>query len=63
MVSILQRGVCTSVYRYTRGESPQEKAASITGLDRMEFLLALAREQVDVFVVGFNDRRRELDRG
>ncbi len=52
MVSILQRGVCTSVYRYTRGESPQEKAASIAGLDRMEFLLALAREQVDVFVVG-----------
>jgi predicted HTH domain antitoxin len=47
---------------YERGEISQEKAARIAGLDRTDFLLALACEQTDVFVVDFEDLRRELDR-
>jgi predicted HTH domain antitoxin len=52
-----------AIHWYARGELSQEKAASIAGLDRTDFLLALAREQVDAFVVDFNDLQRELDRG
>lgn len=48
---------------YARGEVSQEKAAEIAGLDRTDFLLALAREGEDAFVVDFNDLKRELGRG
>lgn len=47
---------------YQRGEISQEKAAQIAGLDRTDFLLALSREGVDVFVVDFEDLERELAR-
>jgi hypothetical protein len=46
-----------------RGEMSQEKAAQIAGLDRTDFLLALARERVDAFMVNFEDLKREIDRG
>jgi predicted HTH domain antitoxin len=55
--------LAAAIHWYARGELSQEKAASIAGLDRTDFLLALAREQVDAFVVDFNDLQRELDRG
>jgi predicted HTH domain antitoxin len=48
---------------YARGGISQEKAAQIAGLDRTDFLLALAREQTDAFVVDFADLKRELNRG
>jgi len=48
---------------YSRGEISQEKAAYIAGLDRTDFLLALAREGLDVFVVDPEDLKREVARG
>ena len=46
-----------------RGEISQEKAAQVAGLDRTDFLLALAREGEDAFVVDFADLEKELQRG
>jgi predicted HTH domain antitoxin len=47
---------------YSRGRISQEKAAEIAGLNRAEFLKALARNEIDVFTVDFDDLKRELDR-
>ncbi len=55
--------LAAAIHWYERGEISQEKAAHIAGLDRTDFLLALAREQADAFIVDFDDRKRELDRG
>jgi predicted HTH domain antitoxin len=46
---------------YSRGMVSQEKGAEIAGLSRKEFLTALARNQMDVFPVDFDDLQRELD--
>ena len=54
--------LAAAIHWYSRGEISQEKAATIAGLDRTEFLFALARERVDAFVVDFDDLKRELDR-
>ena len=48
---------------YSRSMISQEKAAEIAGLNRAEFLRALARNEIDVFVVDFDDLEREVDRG
>jgi predicted HTH domain antitoxin len=55
--------LAAAIHWYTRGEISQEKAAQIAGLHRTDFLLALARERVDAFVVNFEDLKREIDRG
>ena len=55
--------LAAAIHWYERGEISQEKAANVAGLDRTDFLLALAREQVDAFVVDLNDLKLELDRG
>jgi predicted HTH domain antitoxin len=55
--------LAAAIYWYQRGEISQEKASSIAGLDRTDFLMALSREQVDAFIVNFDDLQRELDRG
>jgi len=55
--------LAAAVHWYSRGEISQEKAAEIAGLNRKEFLLALAREKVDVFLVDIDDLRRELALG
>src|SRR3990172_3472139 len=55
--------LAAAVHWYSRGEISQEKAAEIAGLNRKEFLLALAREKVDVFLVDIDDLRRELELG
>ncbi|MDY6781235.1 MAG: UPF0175 family protein [Cyanobacteriota bacterium] len=52
-----------AMFWYQKNEISQEKAAQIAGLNRRDFLAALAREQVDVFTVDFEDLQRELDRG
>jgi predicted HTH domain antitoxin len=54
--------LAAAIHWYQRGEVSQEKAAQIAGLNRADFLAALAREQVDVFQVDFEDLKRELDR-
>ena len=55
--------LAAAVHWYSRGEISQEKAAQIAGLNRKEFLLALARENVDAFLVDFDDLKRELELG
>ena len=52
-----------AIHWYEKGLISQEKAADIAGLDRTDFLKALARDQVDVFAVDRDELRRELDRG
>jgi predicted HTH domain antitoxin len=47
---------------YQQGRLSQEMAARVAGLDRTDFLLALAREGVDAFVVDFGDLQREMER-
>jgi predicted HTH domain antitoxin len=48
---------------YSRAEMSQERAAELAGMSRAEFLRALAREKVDVFVVDPDDLESEIDRG
>jgi predicted HTH domain antitoxin len=55
--------LAAAIHWYKRGEVSQEKAAQVAGLDRTDFLLALAREGEDAFVVDFADLDRELQRG
>jgi predicted HTH domain antitoxin len=55
--------LAAAIHWYERGELSQEKAARLAGLDRTDFLLTLAREQADAFVVDLDDLQRELDRG
>ena len=52
-----------AVFWYQRGEVSQEKAAEIAGLDRIDFIKALARFGVDVLQVDVRDLRDELSRG
>jgi len=54
--------LAAAVHWYSRVEVSQEKAAQIAGLNRKEFLLALAREKVDAFLVDFDDLKHELER-
>lgn len=55
--------LAAAMYWYQKGEVSQEKAAQIAGLNRRDFLCALAREQVDVFAVDIDDLLLELNRG
>ena len=55
--------LAAAIHGYERGETSQEKAAHIAGLDRTDLLSALAREQADAFVVDFSDLKREVERG
>jgi hypothetical protein len=58
-----EMGLAAAFHWYKGGEIYQEKAAQVAGLDRTDFLLALAREGEDAFVVDFADLERELQRG
>ena len=55
--------LAAAIHWYKRGEISQEKAAQVAGLDHTDFLLTLAREGEDAFVVDFADLERELQRG
>ena len=55
--------LAAAMYWYGKGELSQEKAAQIAGLNRRDFLAALAREEVDVMSVDWQDLERELNRG
>lgn len=55
--------LAAAIHWYKRGEVSQEKAAQVAGLDRTDFLLALAREGEDAFAVDLADLERELRRG
>jgi len=55
--------LAAAIHWYERGEVSQEKAARIAGMDRTDFILALASEKANAFVVDFDDLERELERG
>jgi predicted HTH domain antitoxin len=54
--------LAAAVHWYQQGRISQEWAANIAGMDRTEFLLALARLGKDSFQVDFDDLDRELAR-
>ena len=47
---------------YAQGLISQERAAAIAGLDRTDFLMALAREKVGAFHVDLDQLAREVSR-
>lgn len=55
--------LAAALHWYSKGVISQEKGAMIAGLDRTDFLLALASEKVDAFAVDFDELRREAGRG
>jgi len=55
--------LAAAVQWYSQGRISQEWAARIAGLDRTDFLLALARLGKDSFGVDCDDLDRELARG
>jgi predicted HTH domain antitoxin len=55
--------LAAAVHWYSRGLMSQERAAQVAGLDRTDFILALAREGVDAFAVDMTSLRRELADG
>ena len=55
--------LAAAIHWYSSGEISQERAAGVAGMDRADFLAALARAKVDVFVVDQQDLERELARG
>ncbi|MBM3860727.1 MAG: UPF0175 family protein [Verrucomicrobia bacterium] len=55
--------LAAAILWYEQGTVSQEMAASIAGLDRTDFLLAVARRGQPSFVVDFADLDRELARG
>ncbi|MFL6202821.1 MAG: UPF0175 family protein [Thermoanaerobaculia bacterium] len=51
-----------AIHWYARGLVSQERAAMIAGLDRTDFLMALASEKVDAFAVDTEALAREISR-
>ena len=58
-----QMKLAAAISWYREGKVSQEMAASICGLDRTDFLLALARHGTDSFRVDLADLDEELRRG
>lgn len=58
-----QMRLAAAIHWYAGGKVSQEKAALIAGLDRVDFLAALAAEQVEVFAVDMDSLKRELEHG
>ena len=63
--SELDKELClaAAIHWYQQGRISQEWAAKIAGMDRTDFLLALAEIGKDSFVVDFEDLDQELARG
>lgn len=55
--------LAAAIHWYKGGELSQETAAQVAGLDRTDFLLALAREGEEAFAVDLADLQKELQRG
>ncbi len=52
--------LAAAIFWYSRGLLSQERASQLAGLDRTDFILALAREGIDAFVVDMRSLRKEL---
>jgi len=55
--------LAAAVHWYQQGRISQEWAARIAGIDRTDFLLALAKMGKESFIVDFDDLDNELARG
>jgi len=55
--------LAAAIYWYSRGEISQEQAAQIAGMNRVDFLLALASAGVNAVVVDMEDLKQEISRG
>lgn len=55
--------LAAAIHWYAQGKVSMEKAAMIAGLDRTDFLDAMAAEKVDVFEVDIESLQLELARG
>jgi predicted HTH domain antitoxin len=55
--------LAAAIHWYGRGMMSQERAAELAGLTRRDFIRALAREGVDVFVLDDDSLDRELGLG
>ena len=55
--------LAAAIHWYSQGEVSQEKAATIAGLDRTDFLGALARAKIPVFAVDMEALEDEIQRG
>jgi len=55
--------LAAAIHWYARGRISQERAAQVAGLDRTDFILALARGGVDAFPVDMTSLRRQLADG
>lgn len=52
-----------AMHWYAKGLLSQENAGEVAGLDRTDFLLALAREQIEAFPVDLAQLTEEINRG
>ncbi|MBK8753018.1 MAG: UPF0175 family protein [Candidatus Competibacteraceae bacterium] len=52
--------LAAAIHWYQRGVMSQERAAELAGLNRRDFIRALAREGVDVFILDEASLAREL---
>ena len=55
--------LAAAIHWYSKGMLSQEKASEVAGLDRTDFLLALAREKVEAFPVDLTQLAEEIERG
>lgn len=55
--------LAAAIHWYGRGLMSQERAAELAGMNRRDFLHALAREGMDVFVLDEDSLARELGLG
>ena len=55
--------LAAAIHWYSKGAISQERAAEIAGMDRTDFILALAREQIDAFAVDLDSLRVEMRDG
>ena len=52
--------LAAAMHGYSQGTMSQERAAELAGLNRRDFIRALARENMDVFIVDEESLAREL---
>jgi predicted HTH domain antitoxin len=52
--------LAAAMHWYSQGVMSQERAAELAGLNRRDFIRALARENLDVFIVDDESLAREL---
>lgn len=57
---IKEMRIAAAVKWYEMGQVSQEKAAEIAGLDRIGFIQALARYQIDFIQIDENELNKEL---